>query len=124
MGCEDAELIRRWQAGDETAFAALVRRWQQPVGRFLCRFVGDADRAQDLCQEVFLRVYQAGRRYRPTGAFSSWLYRIAVNVARDAARRRRWAPQPLAETAAPVEDPCQRREVVQLVARTVAELPE
>src|SRR5262249_58999366 len=55
MGCDDAELIARWRRGDRTAFEALVRRWQQPIGRFLFRLTGRADTAGDLCQEVFLR---------------------------------------------------------------------
>jgi hypothetical protein len=71
MGCDDAHLIERWQQGDVAAFEALVRRWQQPVGRFLFRLVGRSDLVHDLCQEVFLRVYLAGPRYRPNAAFSS-----------------------------------------------------
>src|SRR5262249_25010366 len=89
MGHDDAELIERWRRGELAAFEGLVRRWEQPVGRFLFRLVGRADLAQDLCQEVFLRVYLAGARYGEAGAFSAWLYRIALNMARDAARRRR-----------------------------------
>src|SRR5260370_15922786 len=95
MGHPDTELIRRWQLGEAAAFEALVRRWQAPIGRFLMRQVGHADQAADLCQEVFLRVYRAGPRYRATGALSTWLYQIALNVARDAGRRRRRAPEPL-----------------------------
>lgn len=91
----DAELMRRWQAGDLAAFEALVRRWQQPLGRFLSRLIDPPELAHDLCQEVFLRVYQAGPSYRESGAFATWLYRIALNVARDARRRRRHEPEPL-----------------------------
>ena len=89
MGQEDAELVRRWQDGEASAFEALVRRWQEPISRFVARLAGSNERAQDLCQEVFLRLYQAGPRYRERGAFSTWLYQIALNVVRDAARRRR-----------------------------------
>src|SRR5438132_9166499 len=91
----DAELMRRWQQGEAAAFEALVRRWEHPLGRFLSRLVVRPELVQDLCQEVFLRVYQAGPGYRETGAFSTWVYRIALNAARDAGRRRRHAPQPL-----------------------------
>src|SRR5439155_21665824 len=94
MSREDAERMRRWQAGDPAAFADLVARWQQPVAGFLARLAGP-DRVADLCQEVFLRVLQAGSRYRETGHFSTWLFRIAINVARDAGRRGRCAPGPL-----------------------------
>src|SRR5919201_1785 len=88
MNGPDAELMQRWQRGDLAAFEMLVRRWQQPVNRFLFGMVGRADAAGGLCQEVFLRLYIAGPRYRENGAFSAWLYRIARNVARDALRRR------------------------------------
>jgi RNA polymerase sigma-70 factor (ECF subfamily) len=128
MHGSDADLIARWQQGDAAAFAALVRRWQQPVGRFLARLAGPSDRVDDLCQEVFLRVYEAAGRYRETGAFSTWLYRIALNVARDAGRRRRREPVPLDDDPAGAgpapEAVCAREELARLVARAVAELPD
>lgn len=91
MGGEDAELIRRWQDGDEPAFEAVVRRWQPCIARFLARLAG-ADAASDLTQEVFLRVHQARGTYRENGEFRPWLYRIALNAARDDARRERRRP--------------------------------
>jgi RNA polymerase sigma-70 factor, ECF subfamily len=129
MGCDDADLIQRWQHGDAAAFEALVRRWQQPVGRFLFRLVGRAEEANDLCQEVFLRVFLAGPRYRPRAAFSTWLYRIALNVSRDAARRRRRQPLALSDCdvkdhASSAEAICQQQELATIVAAAVAELPE
>lgn len=129
MERDDAERIQRWQRGDRTAFEEIVRRWQQPVARFLGRLTGCASVVPDLCQEVFLRVYLAGNRYRDAGAFSTWLYRIALNVARDAARRRRHDPLPLsnhepeAETE-PAELHSERRELERLVSQALAELPE
>ena len=128
MGATDADLIRRWQRGDLAAFEDLVRRWQRPVAGFLFRMTGRRDRVADLCQEVFLRVYQAGPRYRESGAFTAWLYRIALNVARDAGRRGRHAPAALpdepVDPAAPADAECQRRELADQVARAVADLPE
>src|SRR5262249_28761010 len=129
MGCDDAELIQRWQHGDAAAFEALVRRWQQPVGRFLFRLVGREEEANDLCQEVFLRVFLAGPRYRANAAFSTWLYRIALNVTRDAARRNRRRPVALSDHSLPdpassAEAVCQQQETADLVTRAVAELPE
>jgi RNA polymerase sigma-70 factor (ECF subfamily) len=128
MGHEDADLVRRWRCGDAAAFEALVRRWQEPVARFLARLAGRTEAVPDLCQEVFLRVYLAGSRYREAGAFSTWLYRIALNVARDAGRRGRRQPRPLAgpEPAADapgVESACERRELAGAVAEAVAALP-
>jgi RNA polymerase sigma-70 factor (ECF subfamily) len=129
MGHEDADLIQRWRRGECAAFEALVRRWQQPLARFLTRLVGRSELVQDLCQEVFLRVYLAAPRYREAGAFSTWLYRIALNVARDAGRRRRHQPQPLAGSeTTPDAGPgaaqlCERQELAQAVAEAVAGLP-
>src|SRR5438552_2713258 len=116
MGCDDAHLIQRWQQGDAAAFEALVRHWQQPVARFLFRLVGRQEPIHDLCQEVFLRVYLAGPRYRPSAAFSTWLYRIALNVTRDAARRSRREPvsvsdQDVEDRAPPAEAACQQEEL-------------
>ena len=86
---EDADRLDRWRRGDGRAFGELVTRWQQPLARFFARLGGRSAPVHDLCQEVFLRVHQAAGRYRENGTFASWLYRIALNVARDALRRRR-----------------------------------
>jgi RNA polymerase sigma-70 factor (ECF subfamily) len=128
MHGSDEELMARWQQGDATAFTALVRRWQQPVARFVTRLVGRPALVPDLCQEVFLRVYEAGRRYRERGAFTPWLYRIALNVARDAGRRHRRDPLPLDDGDPPAAGPgpdsaCAGQELAELVAGALAELP-
>jgi RNA polymerase sigma-70 factor (ECF subfamily) len=128
MGHHDTELIQRWQSGDTVAFEELVRRWQQPIARFLARQVGRLELVPDLCQEVFVRVYRAGPRYRDAGAFSSWLYRIALNVARDAGKRRRptTLPLPYPEPAAAglsAQTRCERLEMAAAVERALAELP-
>jgi RNA polymerase sigma-70 factor, ECF subfamily len=124
---DEADLIRRWQQGDVDAFGAVVRRWQRPVARFLARLVGTDAAVADLTQEVFLRAHRAVERYREEGAFSTWLYRIALNLARDAARRARKTPAPLplevpARDAA--DDSWERRELAQTVGQALAELPE
>jgi RNA polymerase sigma-70 factor (ECF subfamily) len=129
MGMHDSELMARWRQGDAGGFEALVARWQGPVARFLGRFTGRPEAVADLCQEVFLRLYHAGPRYRESGAFSAWLYRIAVNVARDAGRRGRRAPEPLADRepldrADPAEAVCRRQELADHLRRAVADLPE
>jgi RNA polymerase sigma-70 factor (ECF subfamily) len=128
MGHDDPDLIRRWQQGDPAAFEALVRRWQTPTAHFLARLVGGGDLVQDLCQEVFLRVHLARARYRPAAAFSTWLYRIALNVARDALRRHRRRAGPLPEQEPPAaDDPaearCERAELAELVDQALAGLP-
>ncbi len=125
----DGQLMVRWQQGDAAAFAALVRRWQGPIARFLARMLGPSAAIEDLCQEVFVRACEASSRYRETGAFSTWLYRIALNLAREAARKRRRMSLTLDDDIAadsssgPLMD-CARRETARLVADAVAEPPE
>jgi RNA polymerase sigma-70 factor, ECF subfamily len=118
-----------WRNGDPAAFEGLVRRWQQPVARFLFHLVGREEPLADLCQEVFLRVYEHRSRYRETGAFSAWLYRIALNVGRDALRRRRREPRQLGDVAPVAVEPsphaaCEQAERGRLVAQSIAALPE
>jgi RNA polymerase sigma-70 factor (ECF subfamily) len=129
MGTDDADLMRRWQCGDGRAFEDLVGRWQQPVARFVHRLTGRSDLVHDLCQEVFLRVFQAAPRYRESGGFRTWLYRIALNVSRDALRRLRRSPDRLdgvdpVGRAALADAVCEHRELAALVEQVLAELPE
>lgn len=74
---------------DERAFARLVRRWQGPVQRLCVRMTGDAQRGEDLAQDSFVRVFARRRDYQPNGKFSTWLWRIALNLCYDELRRRR-----------------------------------
>src|SRR5258708_2987420 len=97
MGNEDGELFPPCQTGDASAFEALVRRWQVPIARFLVRLLGTSAPVADLSQETFLRLYLNGSRYREEGAFSTWLYQIALNLARDWLRRKQREPQLLTE---------------------------
>lgn len=129
MGPTDGELMERWQKGDGAAFDALVRRWQDPIARLLARLSGRAEAVPDLCQEVFLRIYNARPQYRENGRFAAWIYRIALNVAHDAGRKRHLEPTPLGDrdpvaAATPVDKQCQEREMIELVGRAVADLPE
>jgi RNA polymerase sigma-70 factor (ECF subfamily) len=128
MDQNDADMMRRWQDGDAGAFEELVRRWQGPISRFLSR-LGNTNQVADLCQEVFLRLYLKGPRYRETGAFSTWLYRIAMNVARDAARRTRRSPLPLMDLDLPARSSasdasCEYQELTKVMQHALADLPE
>lgn len=78
-----------FQAGDETAFDRIVERHWPSVRRFIGRSVADADRAEDLTQEVFIRVYRSRDRYRPSAGFRTWLFTIANRLALNEARSRR-----------------------------------
>lgn len=72
---------------DEQAFAQLVRRWEGPIQRLCTRMTGDAHRGQDLAQEAFTRVFAKRKEWQPSGKFSTWLWRIALNLCYDELRR-------------------------------------
>lgn len=79
----DGELMRRVQTGDRGAFASLIERHQEYVRKVAFRMVRRWDVADDLAQETFLRVYRAAASYKPTAAFSTWLYQLVLNLCRD-----------------------------------------
>ncbi len=82
-------LIRRAQRGDRTAFDSLVRRYDQEVLRMALRIVRSPDEAQDLYQEAFLKVYRSIGQFRLEARFSTWLYRVVMNVCLDHLRRQK-----------------------------------
>jgi RNA polymerase sigma-70 factor (ECF subfamily) len=86
---EDVRLMLAFRDGDSTAFDVLFRRWAGAVLRYLERMVRDRAVAEELVQEVFLRVHRARDRYAPRAKFSTWLYTIATNLARNELRRPR-----------------------------------
>ena len=87
----DAQLVRRVQKGDKGAFDLLVLKYQHKIVNLVMRYVRDPDQAMDIAQEAFLKAYRALPRFRGDSAFYTWLYRIAVNTAKNhlAAQRRR-----------------------------------
>jgi RNA polymerase sigma-70 factor (ECF subfamily) len=85
----DLELMLRIKDGDAASFEVLLLRYRVPLVSFLHRMVRDQALAEDLAQEVFLRVYQARERYQPEARFTTWLYRIATNLALNAIRDRK-----------------------------------
>ncbi len=87
----DAQLVRRVQKGDKGAFDLLVLKYQHKIVNLVMRYVRDPDQALDIAQEAFLKAYRALPRFRGDAAFYTWMYRIAVNTAKNylAAQRRR-----------------------------------
>jgi RNA polymerase sigma-70 factor (ECF subfamily) len=85
----DVGLMLRVQRDEPGAFAGLVERFGPRIFARLFRMLQDRQEAEDLTQEVFLRLYRARLRYRPRAKFSTWLYHVTQNVARNALRRRR-----------------------------------
>lgn len=82
----DLDLMLRVRQGDAGSFDELLRRYRTPLVKYFCRLVRDQALAEDLAQEAFLRVYKARHRYRPDARFTTWLYRIATNLALNAIR--------------------------------------
>ncbi len=134
----DEELVASATAGDVDSFNQLVSRWERTIYALAYRTLGREEDARDVVQEAFLRAYRGLRGFKGEAKFSSWLYRITLNLCRDWIRRERRAPvvQPpegvdavdLADAqAAPtesVEDLVARREMSRAVSRAMAELPE
>src|SRR5712671_7600108 len=85
----DHVLLEETLAGNEDAFAELVRRYRNQITSYIYRMTNDYDGAVDLAQETFLRVYRAASRYQTTHAFSTYIYRIATNLAISELRKRK-----------------------------------
>ncbi len=87
----DRELVRRVQGGDKKAFDMLVLRYQHKIVQLISRYIKDSGEAQDIAQESFIKAYRALPRFRGDSAFYTWLYRIAINTAKNhlVARSRR-----------------------------------
>ena len=86
MARSDVQLMLGVKAGDDASFELLLQRYRTPLVNFLCRMVRDEAAAEDLAQEVFLRVYRARKSYAPSAKFTTWLFRIATNLALNALR--------------------------------------
>jgi RNA polymerase sigma-70 factor, ECF subfamily len=85
----DEQLVWRMQQQDDSAaFGELAQRWEQPIRRLCERMTGDAHKAQDLAQDVFARVFARRMEFRPDGKFSTFLWRVALNLCYDELRRR------------------------------------
>jgi len=89
MARTDVQLMLDVKAGDELSFEVLLRKYRTPVINFLYRMVRDSAIAEDLAQEVFLRVYRARQEYAPSAKFTTWMFRIATNLALNALRDNR-----------------------------------
>ena len=133
----DEELVARAQGGDLDSFNQLVLRWERQIYALAYRVIGRDEDARDVAQETFLRAYRALGGFKGEAKFSSWLYRIALNLCRDWMRRERRTPVAqapegvdlldLATESTPaesVEDLVSRKELGRAVARAMRNLPE
>ena len=137
MSETDEQLVERATQGDTEAFNQLVTRWERPIYALAYRVLGRDEEARDVCQEAFLRAYRGLGRFKRQAKFSSWLYRIALNLCRDWLRKerrvgfvqppedeepgQRSAVDPINET---VEDLIFRRDLGREVSKMMASLPE
>ena len=137
MTWTDEELVARSIRGDNESFNQLILRWERPIYALAYRTIGREEDARDVCQETFLRAFRALPGFRGQAKFSSWLYRIALNLCRDWMRRERRVPvvqapegvdlMDLAAEAEPsesIEDLVARKDLTALVERAMARLPE
>src|SRR5512143_3025754 len=135
MTWTDEELVARSIRGDADSFNELILRWERPIYALAYRTIGREEDARDVCQETFLRAFRALSGFRGQAKFSSWLYRIALNLCRDWMRRERRAPivdseeVDLAELEVDragtesIEDVVARKHLARLVEREMARLP-
>ncbi len=133
----DEELVARSRGGDLDSFNQLVLRWERPIYALAYRVVGREEEARDIAQETFLRAFRALKGFKGQAKFSSWLYRITLNLCRDWMRRERRTPiaqtpegvdlVELAGEATPwesIEDLVSRKELGRAVAKAMSVLPE
>jgi RNA polymerase sigma-70 factor, ECF subfamily len=133
----DEELVALSMRGDADSFNQLVVRWERPIYALAYRVIGREEEARDVVQETFLRAFRGIRNFRGQAKFSSWIYRIALNLCRDWIRRERRAPLvptpegvDLIELAAEqepaesIEDLVARHDMSRVVARAMAKLPD
>ena len=138
---DDSAVVTAFLGGEERAFQELVERYQTRLLNFIYRTIGDRDRAEDLVQEVFIRVYRHLHRFDRSKKFSTWVYTIASNLAKNELRNRSRSPLVLfqtiqgssdeedrpiqfEDTTARPDDMYRKRHLRELVEQTVSQLPE
>ncbi len=137
----DSQVVQRFLEGEQRAFGELVDRYDARLVNFVYRTVGDRERAQDLVQETFVRVYRHLQRFDQSKKFSTWIYTIASNLAKNELRNRSRNPLVLFQTLKknwdadhrPLEwedeslkpdDLFRKRHLKEVVDRAVQDLPE
>ncbi|HIE27510.1 TPA: sigma-70 family RNA polymerase sigma factor [Candidatus Poribacteria bacterium] len=140
----DVDLMLKFQAGDVSAFEQLMHKHQKSVINTIYRFIGNRAEAEELAQEVFLKVYNSAQKYKPKAKFSTWLYKIVTNLCLNELRRRRLETVPLDDLAEeipplskggkrgdfidagqiPPDIALEKNELVALIKKAVESLPE
>ena len=122
------ELMKRLATGEMEALDEIVKKYQNQVLTLAYRFLNDWAKSEDIAQETFLRIYRASADYRPQAKFSTWIYRIVVNLCLDERRRQTKRPVTIEEAAyepstEPESNALERRETIELVRKAISELP-
>ena len=131
----DEELVVLSTAGDTDSFNQLVVRWERPIFALAYRVLGREEDARDVCQETFLRAFRALKGFKGQAKFSSWLYRIALNLCRDWIRRERRSavvtsldaetePEPGSGPVETAEERTVRRDLGRVLTRAMTALSE
>jgi RNA polymerase sigma-70 factor (ECF subfamily) len=141
-GRSDPDLVHAVADGDQAAFAELLRRYEAPILTFCYSFTRDRELAEDLAQETFLRVFRNAGRYQPIAKFSTWLYKIAVNLCINEMKRMHLRPrltldepagpdpegsrvvERLVFTGQPPVNEAEQRELQEMIRRAIDHLPE
>ena len=138
---DDSQVVRAFLDGDGRAFTELVRRYQTRLLNFIYRTIGDRERAEDLVQEVFVRVHRHLHRFDQAKKFSTWIYTIASNLAKNELRnrsrnplvlfqaiRKQWEadhrPLQFEDSSTRPDDMFRKRHLREMVEWSVAQLPE
>jgi len=141
VGLTDADVMLRVKTGDESAFEYLVQKYRRAMVSFMYRMTHNSAAAEDLAQEVFLRVYRSRTNYEASAKFTTWLYRIATNLAVNHARDTRHerpenqvsldepdeetgTTMDVADSSLTVEQAILRRERMEAIRAKVQNLPE
>jgi RNA polymerase sigma-70 factor (ECF subfamily) len=140
MTRSDVQLMLDVKAGDDASFNLLLQKYRTPLINFLYRMVRNTATAEDLAQEVFLRVYRARKQYSPSAKFTTWLFRIATNLALNSVRDNRHrqmdvsidapveeeaaAPMPLPTREMRIDEHMIERDRAEFIKRAIASLPE
>src|SRR5262245_4936796 len=137
MTWTDEELVARSISGDADSFNELILRWERPIYALAYRGIGREEDARDVAQETFLRAFRALPGFKRQAKFSSWLYRITLNLCRDWIRKQKRTPvvqapegveiADLAAERGPVEsieELVERRQLSEVVAEAMRTLPE
>ena len=141
MARSDVQLMLDVKAGDNASFDSLLLKYRSPLVNFLYRMVRDRATAEDLAQDVFLRVYRARKQYIPSAKFTTWLFRIATNAALNSVRDNRHqrmgvsldtpireeqeaSPRELPAREMRIDEHLLERDRVEFIQRAIASLPD